>query len=582
MNLLDMRTVVFSNVITDIVCTLFIVLLWRQSRNRFAGTSLWVYDFAFQTIALILIILRGSIADWASMVLSNTLVIAGALLGYMALERFVGKTSSQIHNYVLLAVFIFVHSYFTLVQPDLAVRNLNLAAALLIICFQCAWLVFYRVQPGTRRMTLGVGMVFSAYCLVSVIRIAEFFTSPHPVNDFFQSGYLDTLIMIVFQILLILLTFSLTFMVNQRLLGEIRLQEEKFSKAFHSSPYAITITRLSDGNIFEVNDGFKDMTGYSYDEIIGKTTVGLHLWANEEDRATAVRELSLGKQVRHMEFQFRRKSGEIMNGLFSADIVTINDEKWVLSSISDITELKRTQKELEEKAMELQRSNTDLERFAYMASHDLREPLRTISSHLQLLERKYNDQIDEKAAKYINFSVDAANRLQSMIGGLLEFSRIEREGGPYEQVDTGAVLEVAAGNLQTAIDESNALITHGPLPAVYADKGQLVLLFQNLLANAIKYHGKEPPQIHLSAEKQDGNWAFAVKDNGIGIDPEYKEQIFAVFQRLQGRDMPGIGLGLSVAKRIVERHGGRIWVESRPGEGATFYFTIPIQGGKNK
>jgi hypothetical protein len=158
--LLDMRTIVFSNVVTDIVCMLVILLLWHQSRKRLAGTGFWVFDYAFQTAVLFLIILRGSIPDWMSMVLSNTLVIAGALLGYMGLGRFVGKKNSQVHNYVLLAAFACVHTYFAFVQPNLAARNLNVSVGLLIICFQCMWLLLPRVEAGMRRLTLGVGMVF--------------------------------------------------------------------------------------------------------------------------------------------------------------------------------------------------------------------------------------------------------------------------------------------------------------------------------------------------------------------------------------------------------------------------------------
>ena len=185
MILLDMRTLVFSNVVTDIVCMLVILLLWHQSRKRFAGTGFWVFDFAFQTAAMFLIILRGSIPDWMSMVLANTLVIGGAILGYMGLGRFVGKKISQVHNYVLLAAFACVHAYFTLVQPNLAARNLNLSVGLLIICFQCMWFLVYRVEPGMRRLTLGVGMVFGAYCLVSIVRIVGFLTGHARSKRFF-------------------------------------------------------------------------------------------------------------------------------------------------------------------------------------------------------------------------------------------------------------------------------------------------------------------------------------------------------------------------------------------------------------
>ena len=353
MILLDMRTIVFSNVITDIVCILVILLLWHQSRKRFAGTGFWVFDFAFQTAALFLIVSRGDMPDWMSIVLANTLVIAGALLGYVGLQRFVGKKSSQVHNYVLLATFACVHSYFAFVQPNLIARNLNLSVGLLIICFQCMWLLLSRVEPGMRGLTLGVGMVFGVYCLVSIVRIVEIFTSTHFKQDYFQSGPFETLVMLSYQVLFIFLTYSLTLMFNKRLLVEVKTQEEKFSKAFHSSPYAITLTRFSDGQIIEVNDGFVNITGYNYADLQEKTTVGLHLWGKEEDRMAAVNELSETGKVQGREFQFRKKSGEMITGLFSAEIIPINNQEFVLSSISDITERKRAEAEREKLIEEL-------------------------------------------------------------------------------------------------------------------------------------------------------------------------------------------------------------------------------------
>jgi len=354
MILLDMRTIVFSNVVTDIVCMLVILLLWHQSRKRFAGTGFWVFDYAFQTAALFLIILRGNIPDWMSMVLANTLVIAGALLGYMGLGRCVWKKISQVHNYILLAAFACVHTYFAFVQPNLAARNLNVSVGLLIICFQCMWLLVHRVEPGMRRLTLGVGMVFGAYCLVSIVRIVEFFTGTGATNDYFQSGAFESLILISYQMLFIFLTYSLTLMFNKRLLVEVKTQEDKFSKAFHSSPYGITLTRLSDGQIIEVNDGFVNITGYNYSDLLGKTTVGLHLWDKEEDRVVAVNELSKSGKVQGREFQFRKKSGEMITGLLSAQIIPINNQEFILSSICDITERKWVELEREKLIRELQ------------------------------------------------------------------------------------------------------------------------------------------------------------------------------------------------------------------------------------
>ena len=348
-----MRTIVFSNVITSIVCMLVILLLWRQNRKRYAGTGFWVLGFAFQTVALFLVILRGSVPDWISMVLSNTLVIGGALLIYIGLGRFVGKKISQIHNFILLAAFACVHAYFTFIQPNLAARTLNFSVGLLIICFQCMWLMLPGIGFGIRQLTFGVGMVFGGYCLVSIVRIIEFFTSTHSKIDFFQSSSFDMLIMVSYQMLFILLTYSLVLMFNKRLLMEVKTQEEKFSTAFRSSPYAITLTRFSDGQIIEVNDGFVNTTGYDYSEALGKTAADLHLWEKTEDVQNVVNELSKSGEIHGREIQFRKRSGEMATSLFSAQIIPINNQKFVLSSFSDITARKRAEEDREKLIQEL-------------------------------------------------------------------------------------------------------------------------------------------------------------------------------------------------------------------------------------
>jgi signal transduction histidine kinase len=234
--------------------------------------------------------------------------------------------------------------------------------------------------------------------------------------------------------------------------------------------------------------------------------------------------------------------------------------------------------ELQRTAEELHRSNIELQQFAYVASHDLQEPLRTITSFLQLIEKRYADSIGGDAKEFIGFSVAAANRLQEMIRALLEYSRLQSRGSSFTVVKTQVVLSEAMINLGKAIEESGASITADELPQVYGDGGQMVRLFQNLLANAIKFRGSRPPVIHVSCDTKGGDWLFCVKDNGIGMDPKYGDRIFNIFQRLHGRDVPGIGIGLAICKRIVERHGGRIWVESETGKGSSFCFTIPIRG----
>ena len=341
MNVFDMRTMVFSYMVTNIICVLFVVLLWRQNRNRFAGTAFWVVDFVFQAMALVLVVMRGSIADWSPVVLANTLIIAGAILGYMGFERFVGKEGPQFHNYLLVAVFIFVQDYFTFVQPNLEVRNLNLAVALLLVCFQSVWLAWRRVEPGLRSLTFGVGAANFLYCLLSCVRIAHFFVAAQDENDYFKQDLFEKLVIASYQGLLILLTYSFVLMVNRRLLMQISTQEEKFAKAFHSAPYAITLTRYADGTIIDMNQTFCLMTGYDRAEVLGKKTMDLNIWERDADRAALVDALSKSSGVRGMEISFRKKSGEKIAGLFSADIITIDGERCILSSIGDITGHKR-------------------------------------------------------------------------------------------------------------------------------------------------------------------------------------------------------------------------------------------------
>ena len=238
-------------------------------------------------------------------------------------------------------------------------------------------------------------------------------------------------------------------------------------------------------------------------------------------------------------------------------------------------DLVEARQKLEESVSELGRSNADLQQFAYVASHDLQEPLRMVSSYTQLIARRYKGKLDADADEFIAFAVDGANRMQRLILDLLAYSRVNTGGRQFEPTAMETVLKAALNNLTDAVKESQAIITHDPLPAVMGDDKQLAQLFQNLLSNAVKFGGAQPPRIHISAKQTDGEWLFSVRDHGIGLDPQYADRIFVIFQRLHTRaEYPGTGIGLAICKKIVERHGGRIWVESELGKGATFYFTL--------
>ncbi|AXB48512.1 sensor histidine kinase [Amycolatopsis albispora] len=245
--------------------------------------------------------------------------------------------------------------------------------------------------------------------------------------------------------------------------------------------------------------------------------------------------------------------------------------------VAELAELKRAQDEL-------QRSNSDLEQFAYVASHDLQEPLRKVASFCQLLQRRYQGQLDERGDQYIDFAVDGARRMQALINDLLAFSRVGRKTGEMAEVDTAKLVGQAMRNVEAVVEETGATITHGELPVVHGETSLLTGVFQNLLSNALKFRGEDPPEVRIEAERDGDDWVFSVTDNGIGIEPEYADRIFAIFQRLHPKSAyPGTGIGLAMCRKIVEYHGGRIWLDTDPPAGHTrFRFTLPVHPGTSR
>jgi light-regulated signal transduction histidine kinase (bacteriophytochrome) len=247
--------------------------------------------------------------------------------------------------------------------------------------------------------------------------------------------------------------------------------------------------------------------------------------------------------------------------------------------VRDLEAVRAAEEELQEKAVARERSNAELERFAYVASHDLQEPLRKVTSFCQMIERRYSGQLDERGEQYIAFAVDGAKRMQALINDLLAFSRVGRVDRPRELVDLDELVEQARSVLSLAIEETGATVeVQGDLPAVHGERSLLGLVLQNLISNAIKFHGDEPPVVRVSARRDGEQWELAVADNGIGVDPEYADRIFVILQRLHARDAyAGTGIGLTMCRKVVEYHGGQIWLEtSQNGAGSTFRFTLPV------
>lgn len=357
------------------------------------------------------------------------------------------------------------------------------------------------------------------------------------------------------------------------------LADAQFRQLLEAAPDAIVIVGPQ-GHIVLVNRMTEDLFGYSRDELIGQPVEFLiparFRQEHYQHRDGYIENAHTRPMGSGLELFACHKGGREFPVEISLSPLQTPTGMLVTSVVRDISERKEAQKALEHHAAELERSNAELEQFAYVASHDLQEPLRMITSYSQLLERRYKDKLDGDALEFIDYVVDGAKRMQELINDLLAFSRVGTRGREFEHIDMEVVYKRVLGNLQVAIEEQQAEISHDPLPMVQADGLQLVQLLQNLLGNAIKFHGEAPPKIHVSAENLHHEVKFSVCDEGIGIEPQYAERIFQVFQRLHGKGRyPGTGIGLAICKKIVERHGGRIWVESQPDKGSKFYFTLP-------
>jgi PAS domain S-box-containing protein len=337
------------------------------------------------------------------------------------------------------------------------------------------------------------------------------------------------------------------------------------------------ISRLDQqGRYINVNKAYAQMVGYQPSEMIGKVWKPT-VYPEDLDKMLVAYQQMLADGKVEVEARGVRKDGSI----FYKQLVMISayDEQKQFTGhhcfMKDISDRKHAEEELRHQSEELMRSNAELEQFAYVASHDLQEPLRMVTSYLQLLERRYKDKLDANADEFIAYAVDGASRMQTLINDLLTFSRLGTRSQPFRIANTSAILSNVLANLKIAIEESGTVLTYDALPNLIGDPSQLSQLFQNLIGNAIKFRSEGQPQIHIGVESNNGSWLFSVRDNGIGIDPQYRDRIFLIFQRLHNRTKySGTGIGLAICKKIVERHGGHLWVEPSPIQGSTFYFTI--------
>jgi PAS domain S-box-containing protein len=383
---------------------------------------------------------------------------------------------------------------------------------------------------------------------------------------------------------------------EQRLAQEVLHEASAYSRGLLEASLDPLVTISPLGKITDVNRATEEATGHSREELVG--TDFADYFTEPELARDGYQQVLYDGLVRDYPLTIRHTSGRTTDVLYNATVYRSQkgDLQGVFAAARDVTEQKRAaerlrayadqltksneetenaRRRLEQSAEELRRSNAELEQFAYVASHDLQEPLRMVTGFVGLLERRYKGQLGSEADEYIGFAIEGAHRMQDLINDLLTFSRVGTRVHEFEAVDLGEAAVEALGNLRVAIEESQARVRCGKLPTVQADRRQMVQLLQNLVGNAVKFRGDARPDVRIGARRDGGGWRVYVRDNGIGIAPEHQEQVFVIFRRLHSREAyPGSGIGLAICRKIVERHGGRIWVESTTGRGSTFWFTL--------
>ncbi len=581
MSPIDLRTIFFSHVLVSIVNLVLIGTLYLQIRKRFQGSRFILISFILSTTGTILIFSRSSIPDWLSISFANTIIATSTVLLLIGFERFVDKKGSQIQNYVLIIIFFIVNIYFTYVKSDLIARGIDFSLVYVALSFQIAFLMLVRVPESMRKITRPVGLVFSAVFILQLLRVFFLWNDNSHVTEYFDLENSESFFLLTWEIITIFLAFSIFLMYNKRLIVEVNLQEEKFSKAFHAVPLIIAISKLEDGEIFEVNKSVETIYGYKTSELIHAKTTDLHLWNQQTDRQKFISDLKLKGSVFKNEYMFRKKSGEPFTGLISASVIEINNEQCVLSVIDDITERKMAEVNLLKSEASLKEINSTKDKFFSIIAHDLKSPFTGILGFSNILidqiKNKNYDEID-KYAEVINKSAQSAFDL---LMNLMEWSRFQTgrmEFSP-EYIEVVKLIKSVTALLTISADNKSISISL-KLPKkliIYADQLMIETVWRNLISNAIKFT-PEKGNILISVEEKELEFQFLVSDNGVGIEKSNQEKLFRIDQdfSLPGtEDETGTGLGLILCSEFIEKHQGSIWVESEIGLGSRFYFSLP-------
>ena len=577
---IDFRTIFFSYVLINIVNLILVGSLYLQIKKRFPGTLLILLSFFMSATGNVLVFLRGIIPDWISIIVANTLIVSSTVILLIGFEKFLNKKGSQNQNYILVFIFFMVHTYYSMIEPNMNIRNLNFSLVYVILSIQIAFLMLKKAPVSMRKITRPVGIVF---CVVGFIQFTSiFFMEQRDSNrKYFNTETTETFYFLAWEIIAILLAYSIILMYNKRLILDLNSQEEKFSKAFHAAPFIIMLSKLKDGKVFEVNKSVQSISGYHPRELMNVESTNLRIWKQQNDRNKFISDLNSEGKIVENEYIFRKKSGELFTGLISADIIEINNEQCIISVISDISERKIAENKLLASESSLKELNSTKDKFFSIIAHDLKSPFNGILGFSELLIEEIKNKNYTVIDTYAKIIQKSSVRAINLLTNLMDWSRLQTgrmEFNP-EYIEATTLITSVKELLNISANQKSISISLN-LPdqlIIYTDKFMLETVLRNLISNAIKFTPKKGV-IHISVEEKEKEFLFLIEDSGVGIENENLEKLFRIdksYSSTGTENETGTGLGLILCNDFIKKHKGKIWAESESGNGSTFYFTIP-------
>lgn len=579
--LIEIKTAFLFYIFIVLAGTIVLTNLWYTHRKKYNGLHYFCYSFIAQAIALLLVVFRGDIPDFFSIVVANLSSIWGVAMLYFGLSYFIGQKPKIALSMYLMALFSLLLVYHTYVHPKVQFRMIEFSIILIAFSFMSIWFLSRNTNSFFKDLTYNIRILLWGYILLNLIRIIHLQINNKDFQSYFDSGSIETITVIVYSVLSVFLSYSLVIAVNKRLIEEIKIQDEKFLKAFHHAPNAIILTRFQDSIVYDVNDSFTKITGYKKEEIVGKTTINMNLWKTPGQRKKLIADLIELGEIQNMELQFKRKDGKIFEGILHASIINTAVEKFILSTVQDISEEKELIKKLQQTTQELTESNRAKDKLFSIIAHDLKSPFSNVVALSEILKQQIDEGDFSMLNKHAGAIESSAKRATDLLLNLLEWSRI--------QVGS-LVLNTSSILPQTILNETLELLKvnadkksiHVSVQSeinypIMVDKNIMSTVLRNLLSNAIKFTPKGG-NISLKLEDTENESIWIVEDNGVGIPPEKIPLLFDISEKTStlGTELEkGTGLGLPICKELITKHGGSIVVISDANKGSSFICKLP-------